>query len=144
MFGLGNSFYTRNSTISRPFYLMDDVDCVGDEARLIDCDFSGWGVHNCRSDEVLFFYIYCFEFLILRLNTADCWRSMQNLTGKLPSRLLAMWYESRMYTIRFSLWWLRWLYWSIWWISSLLWRKKLNLFNKIVYRTIFRRPQKLD
>ena len=27
--------------------LMDDVNCGGNEQRLQDCVFSGWGVHNC-------------------------------------------------------------------------------------------------
>ena len=27
--------------------LMDNVNCLGTEAQLADCMFSGWGVHNC-------------------------------------------------------------------------------------------------
>ena len=30
---------------------MDDVQCAGGEARLADCSFLGWGVHNCRHSE---------------------------------------------------------------------------------------------
>ena len=30
---------------------MDDVRCAGDESRLSDCPFRGWGVHNCRHSE---------------------------------------------------------------------------------------------
>ena len=30
---------------------MDDVQCAGGEARLADCPFAGWGVHNCRHSE---------------------------------------------------------------------------------------------
>ena len=30
---------------------MDDVTCSGNELRLVDCTFSGWGLHNCRHSE---------------------------------------------------------------------------------------------
>ena len=30
---------------------MDDVRCAGDEERLADCEFRGWGSHNCRHSE---------------------------------------------------------------------------------------------
>lgn len=30
---------------------MDNVGCGGDEARLADCSFRGWGVHNCGHSE---------------------------------------------------------------------------------------------
>ena len=30
---------------------MDDVRCAGDEERLADCGFRGWGSHNCRHSE---------------------------------------------------------------------------------------------
>ena len=30
---------------------MDNVQCEGDEARLADCPFRGWGVHNCKHRE---------------------------------------------------------------------------------------------
>ncbi|EFA05685.1 serine protease P153 [Tribolium castaneum] len=46
----GNSFYAKNVT-GKPFYMMDDVSCVGNETKLMDCDFSGWGVHNCLEQE---------------------------------------------------------------------------------------------
>ncbi|XP_044261620.1 uncharacterized protein LOC123009400 [Tribolium madens] len=48
----GNSFYSKNMT-GKPFYMMDDVSCVGNETKLMDCDFSGWGVHNCLEQETV-------------------------------------------------------------------------------------------
>ena len=30
---------------------MDDVSCSGDESSLADCEFPGWGEHNCGHDE---------------------------------------------------------------------------------------------
>ncbi|XP_030380373.1 uncharacterized protein LOC115628426 [Scaptodrosophila lebanonensis] len=47
----GSSFYP---PIERNFnYAMDEVDCRGNETKLKDCDFKGWGVHNCGPDEVV-------------------------------------------------------------------------------------------
>ncbi|XP_071788134.1 uncharacterized protein [Asterias amurensis] len=31
--------------------LMDDINCDGNEERLQDCAFRGWGYHNCRHEE---------------------------------------------------------------------------------------------
>ena len=52
----GNSFFSSNFGINETFYMMDDVTCLGNETSLRDCDFSGWGVHNCLDQEVLFEY----------------------------------------------------------------------------------------
>ncbi|KAL7733723.1 hypothetical protein ACLKA6_011458 [Drosophila palustris] len=47
----GNSFY---EPTERNFnYAMDGVNCRGNETQLKDCDFKGWGVHNCGVDEVV-------------------------------------------------------------------------------------------
>lgn len=32
-------------------YLMDNVRCVGNETRLIDCKFDGWARHDCAEEE---------------------------------------------------------------------------------------------
>lgn len=49
----GNSFFIKNNQTDAPFYMMDDVTCNGDETTLMDCDFSGWGVHNCLGQEIV-------------------------------------------------------------------------------------------
>jgi hypothetical protein len=49
----GNSFYGPTATPNDTFYMMDDVTCSGNETRLMDCDFSGWGVHNCLGQEIV-------------------------------------------------------------------------------------------
>ncbi|XP_032290457.1 uncharacterized protein teq isoform X3 [Drosophila virilis] len=47
----GNSYY---EPPERNFnYAMDELECRGNETKLKDCDFKGWGVHNCGVDEVV-------------------------------------------------------------------------------------------
>lgn len=48
----GNSYYAKEIS-NNTFYLMDDVTCFGNESSLRDCDFNGWGVHNCMAQEVV-------------------------------------------------------------------------------------------
>ena len=32
--------------------LMDNVQCVGNESRLVDCPFKGWGITDCSDQEI--------------------------------------------------------------------------------------------
>ena len=38
---------------------MDEVRCTGEETRLADCSFGGWGVHNCWHYKDV--YVECME-----------------------------------------------------------------------------------
>lgn len=46
----GNSGFTNAASNALPI-LMDDVSCGGSEAALWQCNFRGWGSHNCGHDK---------------------------------------------------------------------------------------------
>lgn len=48
----GQSYFAKDIKEKNTLYMMDELDCVGNESALIDCNFAGWGVHNCRDMEV--------------------------------------------------------------------------------------------
>lgn len=51
-----NSYYTANPNFTsngHPLFLMDKVDCLGNETSLKECAFSGWGNSNCTDAEVV-------------------------------------------------------------------------------------------
>ncbi|XP_045465990.1 uncharacterized protein LOC123674890 [Harmonia axyridis] len=49
----GNSVFAKDVPQEKVFYMMDDVMCLGNETSLRDCDFNGWGSHDCTNTEVV-------------------------------------------------------------------------------------------
>lgn len=48
----GNSHFAKDIEENTTFYLMDDLTCTGNESTILDCDFNGWGVHDCGNKEI--------------------------------------------------------------------------------------------
>lgn len=51
-----NSFYGPNQEIqtgNKTLFIMDELDCLGNETSLQECQFNGWGVHDCNSEEIV-------------------------------------------------------------------------------------------
>lgn len=46
------SFFAKQISDNETYYLMDDVQCLGNENSIRNCEFAGWGIHNCMSQEV--------------------------------------------------------------------------------------------
>lgn len=50
-----NSFYPPNANMptGENIFMMDEVNCMGNETSLKDCEFNGWGVSDCNAEEVV-------------------------------------------------------------------------------------------
>lgn len=48
----GNSHFAKNLRENHTLYMMDDIECLGNETSLMQCNFAGWGIHNCADGEV--------------------------------------------------------------------------------------------
>lgn len=48
-----SSFFAPDVKDNETYYLMDDVECLGNERSVRDCDFNGWGNHNCMPQEIV-------------------------------------------------------------------------------------------
>lgn len=49
-----HSAFAALNTTKPPLFLIDDLQCRGNETSVRDCDFGGWGVHDCGNEEVSF------------------------------------------------------------------------------------------
>lgn len=57
LFSLGNSHFAKDLQEHHTLYMMDDIECLGNETSLMQCNFAGWGIHNCADREVQHFHI---------------------------------------------------------------------------------------
>lgn len=51
-----NSYYGANVNMTegnRTIFIMDELDCLGNETSLKECVFNGWGVHDCNKEEIV-------------------------------------------------------------------------------------------
>jgi len=45
------SYVSRNYA-EDAIFLVDDLKCLGNESSILECEFEGWGVHDCLPEEV--------------------------------------------------------------------------------------------
>lgn len=51
-----NSYYAPNFEMmenGKPIFMMDEVNCLGNETSLKECQFNGWGISDCIGEEVV-------------------------------------------------------------------------------------------
>ncbi|XP_066153611.1 uncharacterized protein [Euwallacea fornicatus] len=48
----GNSHYAKSLEEKNTLYMMDDIECFGNETSIMQCNFAGWGIHNCADNEI--------------------------------------------------------------------------------------------
>lgn len=51
-----NSFYAPSFNMTdgdETTFIMDEVNCTGNETSLKECEFNGWGIHDCNAGEVV-------------------------------------------------------------------------------------------
>lgn len=96
--------------IEKPLFLVDDLDCRGNETSIRDCSFSGWGKHDCTAQEVFTLFgvalpvkitfaakifqiiappspLHAFMYVKIILKkffSKDCWRSLQSFRNRMP------------------------------------------------------------
>ncbi|KAL1512965.1 hypothetical protein ABEB36_002460 [Hypothenemus hampei] len=48
----GNSYYAKDLRENHTLYMMDDIECLGNETSIMHCDFAGWGIHDCADRDI--------------------------------------------------------------------------------------------
>ncbi|CAG9815213.1 unnamed protein product [Phaedon cochleariae] len=49
----GQSHFAKDLKEKDTQYMMDEIECVGNETSLLDCGFAGWGIHDCTDQEIV-------------------------------------------------------------------------------------------
>nr|CAI5829393.1 unnamed protein product [Callosobruchus analis] len=49
----GQSYFAKDVKENNTLYMMDDLKCFGNENTLLDCNFAGWGIHDCQDLEIV-------------------------------------------------------------------------------------------
>nr|CAH7761024.1 unnamed protein product [Callosobruchus chinensis] len=49
----GQSYFAKDVKENNTLYMMDDLKCFGNENSLLDCNFAGWGIHDCQDLEIV-------------------------------------------------------------------------------------------
>ena len=58
-------------------FLLDDLTCTGNESSIAECQFPGWGQHDCHAQEVtalLFLLFECISILCVCTVGSIAWR----------------------------------------------------------------------